>query len=111
MAGDILSCNLASYKGAIFENIIADAFSKMDRKLYYFHKDSGLEVDFITKYKNEIVLVEVKATTGNTKSTNTILDNYDNYKVNKCIKLGEYNIGEVDNKLTMPYYLVFLLNE
>ena len=65
----------------------------------------------ITKYKNEIVLVEVKATTGNTKSTNTILDNYDNYKVNKCIKLGEYNIGEVDNKLTMPYYLVFLLNE
>lgn len=110
-AGEILSGNLSSYKGAIFENIIADAFSKMDRKLYYFHKDSGLEVDFITKYKNEIVLVEVKATTGNTKSTNTILDNYDNYKVNKCIKLGEYNIGEVDNKLTMPYYLVFLLNE
>ena len=32
------------------------------------------------KNKNEIVLVEVKATTGNTKSTNTILDNYDNYK-------------------------------
>ena len=110
-AGEILSGNLSSYKGAIFENIIADAFSKMDRKLYYFHKDSGLEVDFITKYKNEIVLVEVKATTGNTKSTNTILDNYDNYKVNKCIKLGEYNIGEVDNKLTMPYYLMFLLNE
>lgn len=110
-AGEILSGNLSSYKGAIYENIIADAFSKMDRKLYYFHKDSGLEVDFITKYKNEVVLVEVKATTGNTKSTNTILDNYDNYKVNKCIKLGEYNIGEVGSKLTIPYYLVFLLQE
>lgn len=109
--GEILSGNLLTYKGAIYENIIADAFSKMDRKLYYFRKDSGLEVDFITKYKGEIVLVEVKATSGNTKSANTVLENYSTYKVNKCIKLGEYNIGENGKKLTLPYYLIFLLNE
>lgn len=108
-AGDILSGNLSGYKGAIYENIIADAFSKMDRKLYYFHKDSGLEVDFVTKYQNEVTLIEVKATTGNTKSTNNILNNYSEYKVKKCIKLGEYNIGETDFKLTIPYYLVFML--
>lgn len=110
-AGDILSGNLSGYKGAIYENIIADAFSKMDRKLYYFHKDSGLEVDFVTKYQNEVTLIEVKATTGNTKSTNNILNNYNEYKVKKCIKLGEYNIGESDSKLTIPYYLVFMLQE
>lgn len=110
-AGDILSGNLSGYKGAIYENIIADAFSKMDRKLYYFHKDSGLEVDFVTKYQNEVTLIEVKATTGNTKSTNNILNNYSEYKVKKCIKLGEYNIGETDFKLTIPYYLVFMLQE
>ena len=110
-AGDILSGNLGIYKGAIYENIIADAFSKMDRKLYYFKKDSGLEVDFITKYKGEITLIEVKATTGNTKSSRTILENYNTYGVKHCIKFGEYNIGENNNILTLPYYLAFLLNE
>lgn len=110
-AGEILSNNLGIYKGAIFENIIADAFTKINRKLYYFHKDSGLEIDFVTKYKGEIVLIEVKATSGNTKSANTILNNYSTYNVNKCIKFGEYNIGESDNKLTLPYYLAFLLEE
>ena len=32
-AGEILSGNLGIYKGAIFENMIADAFSKMDRRI------------------------------------------------------------------------------
>lgn len=64
---DILQGNLLGYKGAIFEGLIADIFSKMGRKLYYFHKDSGLEVDFIIRYKGECTLVEVKAVSGNTK--------------------------------------------
>ncbi len=70
---DILQGNLYGYKGAIFENLIADIFSKMKRKLYYFRKDSGLEVDFVMRYKGECVLVEVKAKDGNAKSTKTIL--------------------------------------
>ena len=108
---DILSGNLGYAKGAIYENIIADAFSKMDRKLYYFHKDSGLEVDFVTEYMKEATLIEVKAVTGNTKSSRTILKNYDKYKVRRCIKFGEYNVGESDGILTLPYYLVFMLSE
>ena len=56
--------NLYGYKGAIFENLIADVFGKMGRKLYYFHKDSGLEVDFVIRYKGQCTLVEVKASTG-----------------------------------------------
>ena len=109
-AGEILSGNLGVYKGAIYENIIADAFAKMDRKLYYFHKDSGLEIDFITKYEGNITLIEVKSTTGKTKSASTIL-NDKNYNINHCIKFGEYNIGFTNNILTLPYYLVFLFNE
>lgn len=110
IAGEILSGNLGIYKGAIYENIIADAFAKMDRKLYYFHKDSGLEIDFITKYEGNITLIEVKSTTGKTKSASTIL-NDKNYNINHCIKFGEYNIGFNNNILTLPYYLVFLFNE
>ena len=90
---------------------MADSFSEMGKKLYYFHKDSGLEIDFVTNFKNEVTLVEVKSTTGNTKSANTILENYKLYKVKNCIKLGEYNIGESTGKLTIPYYLAFLLSE
>ena len=38
---DILTGNLSAYKGAIFENLAADFFGKMGRKLYYFRKTSG----------------------------------------------------------------------
>ena len=31
--------------------------------------------------------------------------------VRQCVKLGEYNIGENGNTLTLPYYLAFLLEE
>ena len=104
----ILSGDLGIYKGAIFENIIADSFSKQDKKLYYFHKDSGLEIDFISKVKDEISLIEVKSTTGNTKSANTVLKN-PQYDVNLCYKLSENNMGVAENKITIPYYMAFLL--
>ena len=29
--------------------------------------------------------------------------------VRRCIKFGEYNVGESDGILTLPYYLVFML--
>lgn len=106
---DILQGRLYGYKGAIFENLIADIFTKMGRKLYYYRKDSGLEIDFVIRYHGECVLVEVKASTGNTKSTKTILQHPDKYHVHHAIKLGDYNIGEKDGVLTLPLYMAFLL--
>lgn len=106
---DILQGNLFGYKGAIFENLIADIFGKMGRKLYYFHKDSGLEVDFVIRYKGECVLVEVKASNGNIKSTKTILNHPEKYHVYHAIKLGDYNVGRNESILTLPLYMAFLL--
>lgn len=106
---DILSGNLFGYKGAIFENLIADIFSKMGRKLYYFHKDSGLEVDFVVRYKGECTLVEVKAVSGNVKSTKTILNHPEKYHVFSAIKLGDYNVGRTGQILILPLYMAFLL--
>ena len=108
---DILQGRLYGYKGAIFENLIADIFAKMGRKLYYFHKDSGLEVDFVIRYKGECTLVEVKASTGNTKSTKTILQHPEKYHVFSAIKLGDYNVGKEGQILTLPLYMAFLLKE
>lgn len=61
--------------------------------------------------RDKCTQVEVKATNGNTKSTRTILKNYDVYHMDSAIKLGDYNVGRSDNLLTIPFYLAFLLNE
>lgn len=106
---EILQGSLYGYKGAIFENLIADIFAKMGRKLYYFHKNSGLEIDFVMRYKGKCTLVEVKASTGNTKSTRTILNHPEKYHVYHAIKLGDYNIGRSEQMLTLPMYMAFLL--
>lgn len=108
---DIMQGNLHAYKGAIFENLVADIFTKMKRRLYYFRKDSGLEVDFVTRYKGECVLVEVKAKDGNIKSSKTILSNPEKYHVNHAIKLGDLNIGNSGQFLTLPLYMTFLLRQ
>ena len=108
---DILQGNLYGYKGAIFENLVADFFVKMKRPLFYFQKESGLEVDFVMRYKGSAVLLEVKATTGNVKSTKTILIHPEKYHVNSAIKLGDYNIGQQGQILTLPLYIGFLLTQ
>lgn len=108
---DILQGDLFGYKGAIFENLVADFFIKMKRPLYYFQKDTGLEVDFVMRYKGEAILLEVKATSGNTKSTRTILKHPEKYHVYSAIKLGDYNVGRREQLLTLPLYMGFLLTE
>ena len=108
---DVLQGNLFGYKGAIFENLAADLFSKMGRKLYYYHKDSGLEIDFVIRWRGKCTLVEVKATTGNTKSAKTILNHPEKYHVDGCVKLGDYNVGRNGKILTLPWYMGFLLYE
>ncbi len=106
---DILNGNLLIYKGAIYENIIADAFSKMNRNLYYFHKDSGLEIDFVTRYKGKCTLIEVKAENGKAKSLNTVLGDYEHYHVDSAIKIRDGNIAQTANILFIPHYLAFLI--
>lgn len=108
---DILQGNLFGYKGAIFENLVADFFAKMGRKLYYFHKDSGLEIDFVIRWRGACMLVEAKAATGNVKSTKTVLKHPEKYHVGGAIKLGDYNVGREGDILTLPMYMGFLLWE
>lgn len=108
---DILRGNLMGYKGAIYENLMADFLCKSGQKLYYFRKDSGLEIDFLVRYDGECVLVEVKANTGKAKSMNTVLKNKGTYHINHAFKLGNYNIGRAGAVLTIPLYMGFLLKD
>ena len=106
---NILNGDLKIYKGAIFENIIADAFSKLGKNLYYYSETRGLEIDFISKYNDELTLIEVKARNGNAKSLKEILSS-DKYDVNKSFKLIDGNISIQDKIVTLPLYMAYLIN-
>lgn len=110
-AWSIMQGDMLSYKGAIFENLIADILGKMGRKLYYFRKDSGLELDFVMRYQGECCPLECKAKTGNAKSLQTVLKHQEHYHVYHAFKTGDYNIGSNGPLLTLPLYMVFLLSE
>ena len=108
---DILKGNLLGYKGAVFENLMADFLCKSGQRLYYFHKDSGLELDFLVRLNGECVVLEVKARTGKSKSMATVLRNKDVYHVNSAIKLGQYSVGRDGEVLTVPLYMGFLVKD
>lgn len=108
---DILTGNLLGYKGAIFENLMADFLCKSGQKLYYFQKDSGLELDFLVRFKGECTVIEVKAKSGKAKSVSTVLKHKEKYHVNNVIKLGQYNVGRQGEVLTIPLYMGFLIKD
>ena len=54
--------NLGVYKGALYENFVAEAFVKQGLGLYYYKKENAtLEEDFFVRTNDELVPVEVKA--------------------------------------------------
>ena len=110
-AAHILSGDLGIYKGAIYEQSFADAYTKNKKKLYYFSKESGLEIDFITENCDEAILIEVKAKDGRTKAAHEVLNNKEKYKdVTRMIRLKDSNVGFNDKIDTFPSYMSFLLS-
>ena len=105
---EIIKGNLGIYKGAIYENIIADIFNKFGKKLYYFEKNSTLKMDFIIRYNNEITAVEVKsADNTKSKSLNSVMNNY---SVKQGINLSSKNLGiSESNVLCIPLYMAMFL--
>jgi len=106
-AMDIIKGNLGIYKGAIFENIIADIFTKSGRKLYYYEKNNRLEIDFFIRLNSMAVGVEVKsADNTKSKSLDTLIGHYG---VEKGIKLSAKNIGGKDRVESLPLYMAMFL--
>ena len=105
----ILNQTLGQNKGALYEAAVFDALYKADFDVFYFAKESGLEIDFVICYNNSSCLVEAKAKSGNTKSSKTVHAHPEHYGKVKIIKVGDYNIGETEDILTIPYYMLFLL--
>ena len=110
--GRILAGDLGIYKGAIYEESFADAYLKNGKKLYYFSKESGLEIDFVSQNcSGGTTLIEVKARDGRTKAAQQILNNKEKYKdVKNLIRLKDSNVGNLNNIETYPSYMSFLIS-
>lgn len=107
----ILQDGLGMNKGYLYEVIIADLLYKAGIPLYYFEKDSGLEIDLLILYNGFATLVEAKAKTGNTKSSKQVMNHPEHYGKTKLIKIGDYNISEEGDIITIPHYLSFVIGK
>ena len=67
--------NLGTWKGGLFENIVAEALVKSGvEPVYYKKENSTLEMDFFLRSGDDLVPVEVKAGNTKAKSLRTLLD-------------------------------------
>ena len=102
--------NLNTYKGALYENIVADMLVKAGCGLYFYKDDTKkIEMDFFLRDTKSLIPVEVKANDNSTISLNNLIEK-DNYKdIKYGIKLCNKNIGFNGKFYTFPYFLTFLI--
>jgi predicted AAA+ superfamily ATPase len=104
---DIIDGNLGMYKGAVYENIVADIFGKSGKKLYYFKRNGKLEIDFFIRANKTATAVEVKsADNTKSKSMKTVLAKHG---VQHGIKLSAKNVGGTDAFDSYPLYMAMFL--
>ncbi len=102
--------NFNTYKGAIYENIVADMLVKSGYNLFYYkNQKSTIEMDFFVRDSKTLIPVEVKAIDSSTISLNNLIskDKYSDIKYG--IKLCSKNIGFNEKFYTFPFFLTFLL--
>ena len=103
--------NFGVYKGALYENVVAEALKKSGLDLFYWKKDNAtLEEDFFVRTANGLVPVEVKGERGVGRSLRTLVAS-DHYRdIRWGIKLHAGNAGCDGKVLTLPYWCAFLLS-
>lgn len=104
--------NLGVYKGALYENFVAEALVKQGLGLYYYKKEnSQLEEDFFVRSKSELIPLEVKSNNNQSKSLQALINNQNYSDIKHGIKLGDFNIGLANNVYTFPYFCSFLIKK
>lgn len=102
--------NLGIYKGALYENFVAEALTKSGYDLYYYKREnSSLEEDFFVRTASELIPVEVKAGNNASKSLRTLISSEQYPEIREGIKFVHGNIGRANQISTFPYFCTFLL--
>ena len=104
--------NLGVYKGALYENFVAEAFVKQGLGLFYYKKENAtLEEDFFVRTKNNLIPVEVKSNNDQSKSLSALIKNEKYSDISYGIKFGDLNIGHANNVYSFPYFCAFKIKE
>ena len=104
--------NLDVYKGGLFESIVGEALVKSGYELHYYKKEnSTLQEEFLVRYKDYLVPIEVKVRNNNSKSLATLIKNADYKEICFGIKIVKGNIGFHSNICTFPHFCAFLIKE
>lgn len=102
--------NLGTYKGALYENVVADMLSKQGYPLFFYRNERGtLEMDFFVRDADTLIPLEVKANDTATVSLNNLIKSDSYPDIQYGIKLANRNIGFGGKFFTFPYFLAFLL--
>lgn len=105
-----LNKNLGVYKGALYENIIAQMLVQQGYGLFFYRNASAtMEIDFFIRDANSLIPLEVKAGNGSAKSLISMIDNQKYPDIRYGIKLGNINISQNEKLITFPYFLTFML--
>lgn len=104
--------NFNTYKGAIYENILAEILVKQGYSLYFWKNEKGtIEMDFFVRDHDSLIPVEVKAADGPTPSLNKLIEKESFSDIHYGIKFSGKNIGFNGEFYTFPYFLAFLLKK
>lgn len=102
--------NFGVYKGALFENVVAQMLAQQGYGLYFYrNKTATMEIDFFLRDADGLVPVEVKSGNAASKSLNALIDKDDYPEIRYGVKLGDTNIGWNGKFFTFHYALTFLL--
>lgn len=102
--------NLGTWKGGLFENVVAEALVKAGADLCYYKKDnSTLEMDFLLRSGDELVPVEVKGENARAKSLNTLISSEHYPEIRWGVKFVRGNVGFENGVWTLPQWSAFLL--
>lgn len=102
--------NFGVYKGALFENVVAQMLAQQGYGLYFYrNRTATMEIDFFLRDADGLVPVEVKSGNAASKSLNALIDKDDYPEIRYGVKLGDTNIGWNGKFFTFHYALTFLL--
>ena len=108
----ILDGDLGPYKGAVAENMVASAFSKAGKDLYYFRDVTGSpELDFLFEKDGNTVIIECKAFNNRATSMKFVLANPKRFGVHPAVKIADTNVGTTNGYDTLPLYSLGFIHQ
>jgi predicted AAA+ superfamily ATPase len=99
-------------KGMIYENSTADILKMSlvfdDRDVYYYERNSTLEVDFLIETESKAVIVEAKSSLNTkSKSVSTLMKEYPSLY---AVKVSPKNVGNVAHLYSLPHYCLCFID-